>query len=178
MSTPTPDATSPASPLDGLTPDEVAARAREASVLLEAIAGDRAILAQMTSEDRTRLLHAAGEVSRPDALARRRLVKATRVQRKQERVQRAESVLQDTGIRKLRREEVFITPRLFAPSDFCRRRSRVTRPCGSLEPLNCYICKQDYTEIHHFYDQMCPRARSSTTPSAPSPRTCAGAWRC
>jgi NAD(P)-dependent dehydrogenase (short-subunit alcohol dehydrogenase family) len=22
--------------------------------------------------------------------------------------------------------------------------------------LNCYVCKRDYTELHHFYDQMCP----------------------
>jgi len=110
-----------ASPLDGLSPDAVAELAREAAALLEAIASDRAILARMTPDDRTRLLHAAGEVSRPDALARRRLVKATRNQRKAERTQRAESVLQDTGIRKLRREEVFITPRLFAPKDFVQR---------------------------------------------------------
>jgi NAD(P)-dependent dehydrogenase (short-subunit alcohol dehydrogenase family) len=25
-----------------------------------------------------------------------------------------------------------------------------------LEPQNCYICKRDYSLIHHFYDQLCP----------------------
>ena len=25
-----------------------------------------------------------------------------------------------------------------------------------IEPQNCYICKQDYSIIHHFYDQLCP----------------------
>ena len=25
-----------------------------------------------------------------------------------------------------------------------------------LEPQNCYICKRDYSTIHHFYDQLCP----------------------
>ena len=25
-----------------------------------------------------------------------------------------------------------------------------------VEPQNCYICKQDYSSIHHFYDQLCP----------------------
>jgi NAD(P)-dependent dehydrogenase (short-subunit alcohol dehydrogenase family) len=25
-----------------------------------------------------------------------------------------------------------------------------------LEPQNCYICKKDYSQIHHFYDQLCP----------------------
>ncbi len=125
--------------------------------MLEDIAADRALLARMTPEDRTRLLQAAGEVSRPDALARRRLVKATRNQRKAERTQRAESVLQDTGIRKLRREEVFITPRLFAPADFVQETvSEELDALHASETLNCYVCKRDYTELHHFYDQMCP----------------------
>lgn len=147
----------PPSPLHGLTPDAVADKAREAAALLEAIAADRAILARMTPDDRTRLLHAAGEVSRPDALARRRLVKATRTQRKAERTQRAESVLQDTGIRKLRREEVFITPRLFAPKDFVQETVEAEPDMlRAPEVLNCYVCKRDYTELHHFYDQMCP----------------------
>ena len=145
------------SPLDGLTPDEIAVRVRDAAALLESLADDRALLAQMSSEDRTRLLHAAGQVSRPDALARRRLVKATRNQRKAERTQRAESVLQDTGIRKLRREDVFITPRLFAPADFVQDTvDEEPDVLHAQETLNCYVCKRDYTELHHFYDQLCP----------------------
>jgi NAD(P)-dependent dehydrogenase (short-subunit alcohol dehydrogenase family) len=26
----------------------------------------------------------------------------------------------------------------------------------SIEPQHCYVCKQKYTRIHHFYDQLCP----------------------
>ncbi|MDR3378759.1 MAG: SDR family oxidoreductase, partial [Verrucomicrobiae bacterium] len=26
----------------------------------------------------------------------------------------------------------------------------------AVEPQNCYVCKQDYARIHHFYDQLCP----------------------
>ena len=26
-----------------------------------------------------------------------------------------------------------------------------------VEPQNCYICKKDYSKIHHFYDQLCPK---------------------
>jgi NAD(P)-dependent dehydrogenase (short-subunit alcohol dehydrogenase family) len=140
----------------GPTPD-IATRLLDAAAVLESIIADRAVLAQLTEDERKRLLHAAGEVSRPDALARRRFVKATRVQRKAERVQRAEDVLQDTGIRKLRREEVFVTPRLFAPTDFEQQTvDEEPERRHSLETLNCYICKQDYSELHHFYDQLCP----------------------
>ena len=147
----------PTSPLSGLTSEQVAARVREATALLESLVDDRAQLAQIAVDDRTRLLNAAGQVSRPDALARRRLVKATRNQRKAERTQRAESVLQDTGIRRLRREDVFITPRLFAPAGFVQETvDDDADPQHAPETLNCYVCKQDYTELHHFYDQMCP----------------------
>ena len=78
----------------------LANRVRAAAALLESIAGNRAILADLTEEDRTRLLQAAGQVSRPDAIDRRRLLKVTKRQRKAERVQRSESVLASTGIRK------------------------------------------------------------------------------
>jgi NAD(P)-dependent dehydrogenase (short-subunit alcohol dehydrogenase family) len=147
----------PSASTPALPPADLADRARHAADLLEQIVADRAMLAQLAPEERTRLLHAAGEVSRPDAIARRRLVKATRSQRKQERVQRAESVLQETGIRKLRRETVFITPKVFAPAGFISEtvdEEPVFQPAP--ETLNCYICKQDYTELHHFYDQLCP----------------------
>jgi NAD(P)-dependent dehydrogenase (short-subunit alcohol dehydrogenase family) len=145
------------SPISLPPADDIAERARQAAALLEQIATDRAVLARLTPEDRMRLLHAAGEVSRPDALARRRLVKATRSQRKQERVQRAESVLQETGIRRLRREEVFITPKVFAPTDFVQETvDEEPEFQRAPELLNCYICKRDYTELHHFYDQLCP----------------------
>src|SRR3546814_5017949 len=26
----------------------------------------------------------------------------------------------------------------------------------SPELLHCYVCKQKYTQVHHFYDQLCP----------------------
>jgi NAD(P)-dependent dehydrogenase (short-subunit alcohol dehydrogenase family) len=135
----------------------IAARADEAASLLDQIAADRSLLAHLDEPLRTRLLHAAGLVSRPDAASRRQFVKATRSKRKSERVQRAESVLNETGIRTLRREDVFITPRLFAPTDAPHDTvddERVAKDAP--ETLNCYVCKRDYTELHHFYDQLCP----------------------
>ncbi len=159
----TPAETSPsktaaeAVPSDLAFTDEFIAHALDAISTLESIAHDRALLAQLSADERTRLLHAAGQVSRPDAVARRRLVKATRNQRKSERTERAEAVLQETGIRKLRREEVFITPRLFAPKDFVQETvDEEFAFRAAPEVLNCYICKQDFTELHHFYDQLCP----------------------
>src|SRR5688500_1675927 len=87
----------------------LAERVRSAAELLEAILADRALLAELPEGERPRLLRAAGQVSRPDAVGRRQLVKATKRERKAARVQREESVLQETGIRRLRRQSVFTT---------------------------------------------------------------------
>ena len=135
----------------------LAARLRVAAELLESIAGDRALLAGVPEEERVRLLQAAGRVSRPDAADRRRLVQATRRKRKIARSDRAESVLAATGIRKLRRETVFMTPNVFPPAPF-EQRDVESDPDfrEAVEPQNCYICKKYYSQIHHFYDQLCP----------------------
>jgi NAD(P)-dependent dehydrogenase (short-subunit alcohol dehydrogenase family) len=128
-----------------------------ATALLESIAKDRALLAGIPEAERTRLLHAAGQVSRPDARTRRQLVKATKRKRKAARVEKAESVLASTGIRKRRREPVFTTENVSAPEGF--EPHDIHGDAGFrevAETQNCYICKRDYSAVHHFYDQLCP----------------------
>jgi len=136
-------------------PDSLAHRLRAAADLLEEIVADRAILAEIPEPDRNRLLQAAGKASRPDVIDRRRLLKVIKRNRKAERVHREESVLADTGIRRLRREPVFTSPNIFAPTaDEVQARQPHFRQVN--EPRNCYVCKQDYSAIHHFYDHLCP----------------------
>ena len=134
-----------------------AGRFRAALLLLEEISGDRTLLAQLSAEDRSRLVQAAGCVYCPDPVERRRLVKASQRLRKTARTQADDAVLNETGIRKLRRRTVFTTPNVFPPDNFTE--SDVVHDPDFrevLEPQNCYICKQDYAKIHHFYDQLCP----------------------
>src|SRR5688500_15028530 len=137
------------------TRESLADRLRAAADLLEEVVADRALLAEIAVEDRNRFLQAAGRVSRPDVIDRRRLLKVSKRKRKAERVQREESVLAETGIRRLRRAPVFPTRNYFTPKP---DELRVEEPAyrEAAEPLNCYICKRDYTGIHHFYDQLCP----------------------
>ena len=136
---------------------ELAAQLKAATELLEKAAGNRALLAALSVEERTRLLKAAGEIYSPDIRQRRRLVKAKVRQRKVEKLANDQSKLHETGIRKLRRQKVFTTPNVFPPEDFQQHEVK-DRPDFRevLEPQNCYICKQDYSTIHHFYDQLCP----------------------
>ena len=146
-------------PASGEDPDSTAllAQLKATAELLEKVAGNRALLAQLSVEERTRLLTAAGEIYCPDLKERRRLVKARVKQRKAEKLQRDQSKLHETGIRKLRREKVFTTPNVFPPLNF-EQHEVVDNPDFRevIEPQNCYICKQDYKQIHHFYDQLCP----------------------
>ena len=133
-------------------------RLRAAAELLESIVDNRALLAGVPEEERTRLLRAAGRISRPDAVDRRRLVQATKRDRKLTKAIRAESILSNTGIRRLRRDTVFMTPNVFPPPNFEQHEIDADPDFReAVEPQNCYVCKQDYSAIHHFYDQLCPQ---------------------
>ena len=141
--------------LDGADDAALLERVRAASDLLESIAADRGLLARVPAADRHRLLNAAGQVFIPDTLARRQMVKAVIRQRKAERVKREDGVLGRTGIRTLRRKAVFTTPNVFPPPEF-KPRDLHDETGEALDPQHCYVCKQSFTVIHHFYDQLCP----------------------
>jgi NAD(P)-dependent dehydrogenase (short-subunit alcohol dehydrogenase family) len=130
---------------------------RAAADLLEAIAADRALMANMSAKDRARLVQAAGLVYCPDVKERRRLTKASQRQRKSEKREKDQSVLHETGIRELRRKPVFTTPNYLPPASDDQQTVEEPEFREVVEPQNCYICKQDYQQIHHFYDQLCPK---------------------
>ena len=60
-----------------------------------------------------------------------------------------------TGIRKARETEVFTAPQQisFKESKFCGKND--TPQLAS--PRNCYVCKAEFIQLHHFYDTMCPK---------------------
>ena len=94
-----------------LVPDELGDQLRAAAALLEAVVADRSLLQSLSLEDRTRLLNAAGDVYSPDVEERRRQIKAERRQQKQQKAQRDQGALDETGIRTLRAKPVFTTTR-------------------------------------------------------------------
>jgi len=146
-------------------------RLRETIELLESIAADRSVLAGVPEEERKRLLQAVANVYSPDRVERRRMAKIVDRQRKATRVKGDQGVLQETGIRSLRRKPVFHTPNVFPtvsvadgfnPRDIHDaqtpepRAQSLEAKAQSRELQHCYVCKQKYTLIHHFYDQLCP----------------------
>jgi NAD(P)-dependent dehydrogenase (short-subunit alcohol dehydrogenase family) len=127
-----------------------AQRLRIAAELLESLDRDRGLLAQVSAEERQRLLHATRQVAEPDHRARRRLVKASVRERKAARLRQDDQVLNSAGIRELRRKPVFSTPNSY------RDVAQTEEPRTISESQHCYVCKQHYMTVHHFYDQLCP----------------------
>jgi len=124
---------------------------------LEELAADRSLLEHLTVEERTRLLAAAGRVFSPDFSERRRYTRAKRRRMKAAKIASDQKLLEQCGIRALRSKPVFTTPNVFPPADFDQEEVTDDPDFREvLEPQNCYICKSDFTRIHHFYDQLCP----------------------
>ena len=143
----------------------LSARIRAVADLLETIGEDRSLLAHLDRGEQRRLIQAAGKVWDPDASQRRRLTKRLAKKRKAEATRQDEEILNETGIRTLRRKPTFTTPNFFPPAsagelrdvpdedDVLGRTGEEGRSAGR---QHCYVCKQNFTELHHFYDQLCP----------------------
>ena len=153
-----------------MSEDDLEARVRAAIELLEQLGGALPKLAELDEGLRVRLVTAAGQLSRPDRYSRKALGKALVRARVRARREADRAILDQTGIRALRREPVFRTPlpkpawtALDAPirdddgedawADAEARRAEGAR----VETARlCYVCKTQFHELHHFYDQMCP----------------------
>ena len=143
------------------------ARLLETAELLEAIAADRTVLDGVPDQARQRLLQAVAAVYHPDRVERRRKAKRLARDRKATRVQRDQVTRAATGIQTLRRKPVFHTPNVFPPVFAPEALRRATPPVAPEERLNgdsggrtgelqhCYVCKEKYSLVHHFYDQLC-----------------------
>ncbi len=65
-------------------------------------------------------------------------------------------MLDGTAIRRLRAKPVFTTPNVFVPEGFEQHEVDDPDLREVREPQHCYVCKQKYSSVHHFYDQLCP----------------------
>jgi NAD(P)-dependent dehydrogenase (short-subunit alcohol dehydrogenase family) len=143
---------------------EILDRLRSTTELLNAIARDRSVLDGVALEERQRFLQAVALVYSPDRVERRRMAKAAARGRKATRVKDDQAKRTRTGIQSLRRKPVFHTPNVFPPENFQQEdvedeiAANVPAASGvsrTEELQHCYVCKKKYTDIHHFYDQMC-----------------------
>lgn len=123
---------------------------------LERVASDWSLLDQLPAGDRQRVHRAIAALSTTDPRANRKRRKAARA----DGVRQEEAVLHETGIRALRRRPAITTPNFFPPNDERRTPNDEPRTTNA-EPRTtndrvCYVCKDPYSQLHHFYDQLCP----------------------
>jgi len=126
---------------------------RECIFVLQQLAANSELFAQLTQEQRIALMKAAGRISRPDKHEADKRVndikyREHRLAAKKDRCARAA-----TGIRMARQAAVFSAPQQITHD------SRGVLPESQLlkSPRNCYICKSEFTQVHFFYDALCPR---------------------
>lgn len=143
----------------------VAARLQDALSLLDEVAADRGVLADVDASLRERLQRVCGEVARPDLKQRKKLQKELLRRERQEKKDHDESLRQSTQIRQLRSQPVFATPASHpslpppddeAPSTEEAEQGRWREGPALHEPRVCYVCKARYQHLHFFYDQLCP----------------------
>lgn len=98
------------------------------------------------------LIKAAGQLSRPDVNAQKKRTKAFREMKKQRIVAAERKARASTGIRSARQAAVFTAPLQLASSTQVSQASLMLQ-----SPRNCYVCKAEFTQLHFFYDTLCPR---------------------
>jgi NAD(P)-dependent dehydrogenase (short-subunit alcohol dehydrogenase family) len=178
------------------TAETLVARARAATEFLAQMAADWRLLDQLPADDRRRLHRAIAGLTVRDPQAKRKRQKAA----KADDIRQEEAVLNETGIRSLRRRPMVTTPNVFLPHDAPRTHDaaraphdaprtshdaprtshdaprtphdaprtphdapRTSHDAPRTSPIGrvCYVCKTAYSEIHAFYDQLCPACAST-----------------
>ena len=130
------------------------------TAFLRQVAGSRDLLTVLSPQEKIDLLNAAGDVFCADPEERRLRTKALKRERRRDRIRNDDDVLAGTGIRLLRDQAVYTTPNVYPPEGFEPRdvhaAGGVEGRRETVEPQHCYVCKESYREVHHFYDQLCP----------------------
>lgn len=145
------------------TPEDFA----QALEVLRAIDSDRGVLATLSAAQRTELLQLAGQITKPDRRALRKMAKALR-RADRERAQAADrEIIEQTGLRVQRRAPVYAplwlpmpTPEEAASSipdaaADAAAGAGTGRAPALQRARSCYVCKSDYNVPHRYYDAMC-----------------------
>jgi NAD(P)-dependent dehydrogenase (short-subunit alcohol dehydrogenase family) len=106
-------------------------------------------LFELPEELRVELMKVSGLLSRPsrEELTKRR--KNSKKAEKRKKAERDKHARKNTGIRSAREASVFVAPKLLISPALPEDQPDLT------SPRNCYVCKDEFTKLHHFYDTMC-----------------------
>lgn len=121
--------------------------------VLESFAQKSEQLTLLTHEQRVAMFKAAGTISRPDREEVRKRQKDVKKLRRQIEKEANRNARRLTGIRSAREVPVFSAPEQITFS----QRLEQEEMNEYATPHDCYVCRQKFTKVHHFYDSMCPK---------------------
>lgn len=124
-------------------------RIQDCIELLNSLLEDTRLLATLPEHQRVALIKAAGQLSRPDREEVKRRNKELKKMRVQQLVAEDRKLRADTGIRLARKKAVFSAPLQIPSSSASFTKARLN------SPRECYVCRREFLELHHFYDSMC-----------------------
>lgn len=114
---------------------------------LKQLVNDPLQLGELTKEERKDLLIAAGKLSRPDKTETKNRRKAIKKLERKLITDSDRAARASTGIRTARTQEVFTAP--------TQINSIEHEPQKLKSPRRCAICRNQFDQLHHFYDSMC-----------------------
>lgn len=118
--------------------------------IIESLLADTDQLFEMPEAKRVALMKAAGLLSRPSREEFQRRRKSAKKAAERKKREREKHARKETGIRSAREAAVFVAPK------FLEMPQQQAKDIPELEsPRNCYVCKAEFTKLHHFYDSMC-----------------------
>lgn len=125
----------------------------ECILTLEQLVENSERLTEIPEDKKIALLKAAGKLSRPDLNEYRKRRKDNKKAKRQAIVQEERKARAQTGIRLAREDAVFTAPKQisYQDNDYTSEQPKLN------SPRNCYVCKAEYVNLHHFYDAMCPK---------------------
>ncbi len=103
-------------------------------------------------EKQIELIKIAGQLSRPDGHQLKQRNKALRKTKRAPIVSAEIAARASTGIRLARTTAVFSAPLQLSQGAESTQAPRVLHSAR-----NCYVCKAEFTQLHFFYDAMCPQ---------------------
>ena len=128
-------------------------RYEDAVAFLEEIVADRALLVELSNEQRIKLLKLTGQVSLPQHTDKKKLDKAFRKLQKGRRKEADKQLVAATGLRQSQAfggitEPFYAKPPTLSPDE---------EPQLLHKARACYVCGTRFTTLHHFYASMCPK---------------------
>lgn len=107
---------------------------------------------ELPEQTRVALFTQAGRLSRPtkEEFKKRKKDAQKAIQRKA--AEKDKHARNNTGIRSAREASIFVAPKMIALTG--EQHSSEKKTVGA---RNCYVCKEEFTTLHHFYDTMCEK---------------------